>query len=125
MGTPLFGVDISGLIKKHLAPGLVDATLVKVTPGTRTPGSLTGGTQPTTVSHPCKGFIDVLNRNRVDATLTEEGDVLIVLIGDTIDGGDTVPAPGDRISILGTTYGIVIVNTDPAKAVYSCQSRSE
>lgn len=125
MGNPLFGVDISKLIADNIGPGVNDAILTKVTIGTRTPGSLTGGTKPTTVPHACKGFLDVLNRNRVDASLTEERDVLIALIGDTIDGGDTVPVPGDRISILGTTYNVVIVNVDPAQAVYNCQSRSE
>lgn len=125
MGNKLFGVDISKLIKDNIGPGVNDATLIKVTPGTRTPGQLTGGTQPTTVTHACRGFLDVLTRNRVDDTLTEEGDVLIALLGDTIDGGAVVPAPGDRVTILGTTYNIVIVNVDPAQAVYSCQSRSE
>ncbi len=125
MGNPLFGVDISGLIKKHIGPGVNDATLIKVTAGSRTGGQLTGGTNPTTVSHACKGFLGVLNRNRVDLSLTEERDVMIALLGDTIDGGATVPVPGDRITLLGTTYNIVIVNVDPAQAVYSCQSRSE
>ncbi len=125
MGNPLFGVDISGLIRDNIGPGVNDATLIKVSAGSRTGGQLTGGTNPTTVSHACKGFLDVLNRNRVDASLTEERDVLVALIGDTIDGGDTVPEPGDRIIILGTTYNVVIVNVDPAQAVYNCQSRSE
>lgn len=125
MGNPLFGVNISKLIKDNIGSGVNDATLIKVSIGTRTPGQLTGGTQPTSVSHACKGFLDVLTRDRVGLTLTEEGNVLIALIGDTIDGGDTVPTPGDKITILGTTYNIVIVNVDPAQAVYNCQSRSE
>lgn len=125
MGNKLFGVNISKLIKDNIGPGVNDATLIKVTVGTRTPGQLSGGTQPTTSSIACKGFLDVLTRNRVGETLTEEGDVLIALIGDTIDGGNTVPVPGDRITILGTTYNVVIVNVDPAQAVYNCQSRSE
>lgn len=125
MGNKLFGVDISKLIKDNIGPGVNDATLIKVTAGSRTGGQLTGGTNPTTATHACKGFLDVLNRNRVDQTLTEDRDVLIALIGDTINGGATVPVPGDRITILGTTYNIVIVNVDPAQAVYNCQSRSE
>jgi hypothetical protein len=125
MGNPLFGVDISKLIKDNIGPGVNDATLNVVSIGTRTPGQLTGGTQPTAAPHACKGFLDVLDRNRVDQTLTEEGDVVIALIGDTINGGATVPTPGDRITILGTTYNIVSVTVDPAQAVYNCISRSE
>ena len=125
MGNPLFGVDISKLILNNLGPGVNDATLIKVTIGTRTPGQLAGGTQPTTDNYACKGFIDVLDRNRVDVTLTEEADSLIALIGDSIDGGSVVPTPGDRVTILGTTYNIIQVETDPAQAVYNCTSRSE
>jgi len=125
MGNPLFGVDISKLIKDNIGPGVNDATLIKVTGGSRTGGQLTGGTNPTTASHACKGFIDILDRNRVDATLTEEADTLIALLGDTINGGSTVPTPGDRITILGTTYNVIQVLVDPAQAVYNCISRSE
>ncbi len=125
MGNPLFGVDISGLIKKHVEAGVNDAVLIKVTGGSRTAGQLTGGTNPTTASHDCKGFIDILDRNRVDATLTEKADTLIALLGDTINGGSTVPTPGDRITILGTTYNVIQVLVDPAQALYPCILRSE
>lgn len=124
MGNKLFGIDISGLVAKHIGSGVNDATLIKVTAGTRTPGNLSAGLQPTTANFTCKGFLDIVDQNRVGATLTEEGDVLIALIGDTISGGQ-VPAPGDRVTLLGTTYNIVNVLTDPAQAVYTCISRSE
>jgi hypothetical protein len=125
MGNPLFGIDISKLIKDNIGPGVNDATLHKVTGSTRTPGSLTGGKNSTTEDFPCKGFLDMVDRNRVDATLTEEGDVLIALLGDTINKGTTVPSPGDRVTLLGTEYNIVSVTVDPAQAVYNCVSRSE
>lgn len=124
MGNPLFGVDISGLINSNIGPGVNDAILISVTPGSRTGGQLTGGTNPTSVSTPCKGFLDVLNRNRLVGTLVADGDVVIALIGDSISGGSIAPEPGDQITILSKTYEVITVDTDPAKAVYNCVSRS-
>lgn len=123
MGNPLFGVDISGIINENIGPGVNDATLTKVSVGTRTPGSLTSGTNPTTTDHACKGFLDKLQRKHIENTLVEDADVLIGLVGDSIAGGQ-VPTPGDRITIRGTTYNIIVVDVDPADALYECVSRS-
>ncbi len=123
MGNKLFGVDISGLINKNIGPGVNSATLIKVAAGTRTAGSLTSGVQPTTKSYNCKGFIDSLDKNRMEETLVQDGDVLVNLIGDSI-ASSQVPTPGDRITILSNTYNIVAVDPDPAKALYQCVCRS-
>lgn len=124
MGNKLFGVDISGIINKEIGPGVNDATLTKVSTGTRTPGNLTGGTNPTTTTHACKGFLDQLKRLHLENTLVENGDQLIALVGDSIVGG-VRPAPGDRILIRGTTYNVIVVDVDPADALYECVCRSE
>lgn len=128
MGNPLFGVNISKLIKDNIGPGVLDAILLKSTPGTRTPGTLTGGTNPTEVSYPCKGFIDTQRVRFVNGTQVRDGSKIIVLVGDTIDGGDptSAPVPGDRITIEGTTYAIPVdgqIDRDPAAAVYTCEVR--
>lgn len=94
-----------------------------MTPGTRDSSDITGGTQPTETEYACSGFIDTLNRNRITSTLVQEGDVLINLVGDSIADGQ-VPEPGDKITIRGTTYNVIMVNVDPADALYSCVSRS-
>tara|TARA_R110002167_G_scaffold93122_2_gene249814 strand:+ start:13520 stop:13894 length:375 start_codon:yes stop_codon:yes gene_type:complete len=123
MGNPLFGVDISGLINANIGPGVNDATLTKVTGGTRTGGQLTGGTNPTTATYACKGFVDVLDKNRLEGTLAADTDVLVALIGDSIAGGQ-VPTAGDRVTIMGTEYNIIQVTVDPALAVYNCTARA-
>ena len=123
MGNPLFGVDISGLINANIGPGVNDAVLTKVLPGTRTPGQLTGGTQPTTTTHSCKGFVDMLDKNQLGESLVKETDSMVAIMGDSIAGG-AVPTAGDRVTIRGTEYNIIQVTVDPALAVYNCVGRA-
>lgn len=125
MGNPLFGVNISGIIKDNIGPGVLSATLIKFTPGTRTPGQLTGGTNPTSVSYSCRGFIDRQANKDIRGTLIDDGNVVIVLIGDTIDGGNAASAPegGDHVTIEGTTYVIGVVDRDPAAATYTFSAK--
>jgi len=123
MGNPLFGINISGLIKANLSGQLLAATLTKVTPGTRT-GNLTGGTNPTTVDHACEGFIDTKNREHIGGTLVEDGDIVVILIGDTIDSGNTVPTTADKVTIEGAAYWIKGLDRDPAAATYTLLCKS-
>lgn len=125
MGNKLFGVNISGLIKQFVGPGVLSATLVKVASGTRTPGALSGGTNPTVTNYPCRGFIDSQRVAFANGTTVKAGNKVVVLIGDTIDDGSGVaPAPGDRIIVEGTTYVIPeggTIDRDPAAATYACE----
>lgn len=124
MGLPLFqnyGIDIAKLINQHISPAVLPATLTKVTPGTRTAGQLTGGTNPTTTSYACRGFIDSKNRHDRDGELIDNGTETILLIGDSISGGTVAPTVGDRVTIEGTLYVIQTVGRDPAGATYSLQ----
>ena len=118
MGNPLFGVNISKLVADALGPGLLDATLSVITPGTRSEDP-TAGRQPTSVDFPCKGFIDSKDREEIGGTLVKDGDVVIVLLGDTIDGGDSAPWVNDRVTIEGETYRIQGLDRDPAAATYT------
>ena len=124
MGNKLFGIDIAGLVHKNVSPGVNSCTLIKVTKGTRTPGQVTGGTQPTTKNHAAKGFIDQLRRSHLENSIVQQGDQLIAIVGDSISGG-AVPKPGDKVLIRDNTYNIVVVNVDPADALYECVGRSE
>ena len=123
MGNKLFGVDISGLVNQNIGPGVLDATLTKVVRGSRTAGQLTGGTNPTTTTYACKGFVDTIDHTRMGETLVEDTDVMVTLIGDSIASG-AVPRAGDRVTILATEYNIIQVTTDPALAVYNCVGRA-
>ncbi len=124
MGNPLFGVNISKLINDNVGSGVNDCVLTKVTAGTRTPGQLTGGTNPTTVDHACKGFRDTLDMNRINGTTVQSTDVMVALMGDSIAGGTVAPEPGDRVTVRGVEYNITMVEVDPALAVYNCTARA-
>lgn len=120
------GVDVSGIIAKEVGAVLsdsnFDAILIKVEAGTRTAGNLAGGNNPTDDPKTCKGFIDQKRRDRIGGTLVEDGDVIIVLLGDTIQDA-AVPEVNDKVTLEGTTYRIRGLDRDPAAATYSllCQ----
>lgn len=122
-GNKLFGVDIAGLINQEVGPGVLDLTLIKVTPGTRTGGQLTGGTNPTTASTAGKGFIDDYQDRQIDETVIRRGDRRVLIVGNSLSGGSVIPAAGDQVTIEGATYEIVNVARDPAAATYTCQVR--
>lgn len=119
----LFGLDIAQIVADSIASAgdVQDVTLIKVTPGTRTPGRLTGGTNPSETTHTARGFRDSLTTLR-PGTLVENASAVVYILGATIAGGQ-VPEPNDRITIGGLTFTIVEggVSTDPADALYLCQ----
>lgn len=123
MGNNLFGIDISGLIAAHIGPGVLDAILTKFTPGARTVGQPTKGTNPTSVAYPCKGFIAKQNVQNLTGTLVENEGVTIILIGDTINGGLSAPAVDDEIVIEATNFAVLGIDRDPAAATYTCICR--
>lgn len=124
MGNRLFRNDIAGKINRAMAKLMLPATLVKSVPGTRTAGSLTGGTNPTATSYACRGFIDSYTDGQVDGTVVRSGDRMVSLFGDSIERGAVVPEAGDRIEIEGSTFTVVGVKRDPDKALYTCQVRN-
>lgn len=118
------GTDISGLIHKHLSPIIKDATLIQVTSGARTPADLAGGKALTETSKTAKGFVNTYRDYYIDGKMIRHGDRKILLTADSIED-TTVPTPGDKITIEGTTYVIQAngVSRDPASATYICHGR--
>jgi hypothetical protein len=103
--------------------GVKAATLVKVTPGTRTPGSISGGTNPTTVSYSCSGFVSTFDAFQIDGALIRAEDRKVSLFASTLTAG-IVPEPNDKITIDGLTYGVVsILERDPAAVMFTCHGR--
>ncbi len=109
---------------KQTALGFRAMTLTKSTPGTRTVGAVSAGTNPTTTSYACKGFEETKQAGQLPETLVVKHDLVISLLGASIASG-AVPVPGDRITSLGVTYTIIPegVGRDPVGALYVCTCR--
>jgi hypothetical protein len=120
---------LKGGIAKQVAKALkgakmtLPATLIKVTPGTRTPGNISGGTNPTTASYAARGFVADYTAFELANTLIQASDRKISLLGATIASG-AIPAADDMVTIDGATYRIMRVKRDPAAAVYELQARA-
>ena len=126
MGIKLVGVDVSGIVKKEIGGKVLtdpehSITLTHYTPGTRG-ADLTAGTNPTSTTHTCKGFIDTQNRRSFKGTLVEGRDVFIILIGDSISPA-VVPVVEDTITAEGVVHRIKDLDRDPAAATYTCRCR--
>ncbi len=115
----LFGLDIAKLVADNIAAagGVLDVTLTKTTPGTRTAGSLAAGTNPTTTGYACKGFIEDRTQSNRPGSLVQSGGKVVSIFGATLDTG-VVPAPTDTVTIEGSTFTVLEVGRDPAAAVY-------
>ena len=126
----LFGLDIAGIVDSSLksAGGLPAATLIKVTPGTRTAGSLSGGTNPTQASYPTTGIFEPTTKGDWNGTswdMTRREIGTVTLMGKPLTLAGVMPEAGDLVTAvdaLGTsrTYSITAVGGDPAAATYSC-----
>lgn len=117
----LFGLDIAGIVRDAItgAGGLRPATLIKVTPGTRTALALAGGTNPTQASYTTQGILEI--RTVHDAgDMTRRQKAVITLLGKPLTESSVAPEAGDRVTLEGATYDVTEVQRDPAAATYTC-----
>lgn len=115
----LFNLDLAKMVTDALAQagGVISGTLTKTTPGTRTPGSLTGGTNPTTTTHSFQGVIEVREIRR-------EGQVgakimsVVAIYGASISPA-AVPEVNDTVTIESETRILLeLIGRDPSASVY-------
>jgi len=118
--------DIANIVNDALGSAgmFKPAVLIKVTEGTSTPGQVSGSGNQTFASFAARGIEASLAQLKLEGTLITGVDAAIRLFGASIANGQ-VPAPGDRITIGGVTYTIVVegVSRDAAAASYVCQCR--
>ncbi len=115
--TELFGIDIAQTIADAFSGQLVEGALEKKTPGTRTSGSLTGGTNPATTAHTFDGFVEAKEVRRQGEVGTESM-VVVTIIGNSVNPL-VIPEVNDEVTIEGLTYTLVeLLSRDPASAVY-------
>lgn len=116
----LFGVNIAKILADNFRGKLLKGELYKIAPGTRSPGSLTGGTQPVQTAYQFEGFIDNKTERAIDGTLVSIGGRVVSILGASLPSG-IVPNKGDRLSIEDANYVITeIMSRDPAAALYEC-----
>lgn len=118
---------LEGGIAKLVAKGLkqakmtMSATLIKVAAGSRGV-TVSAGTNPTEASYAAKGFVPRRTYTLVDGMQVGKNDRVIALLGATI-ASDQVPKASDKVTIDGETLRIEAVETDAARAVYTCLVR--
>lgn len=115
--TILFGLDIATILNDSItaAGGLLSGTLTRSTPGTRTPGDLSGGTNPTTTDHTFNGIVERRATRRA-GELTEVVRPVVTILGASIT---IAPDVNDVVVIDGETLNLVeLMSRDPASAVY-------
>jgi hypothetical protein len=119
-------IDMVDATAKSLLGGeliVTAATLTKVTPGTRTPGELGAGTNPTSIAHPCEGIVQSFDTGLIDGTLIRREDRRISLLIATLPDG-VEPKTSDKITIDGATYVILgVPDRDAAKFMFICHGR--
>lgn len=119
----LFGLNIAAIVDDAIqsAGGVLTGTLTKTTAGARTPGDLTGGTNPTSVSYSFRGFLDQRSEVRLNGTLVRTGGQILSILGNSLATQGVEPEAGDTAVIEGTTFKInAIADRDPAAALYEC-----
>ena len=123
MGNKLFGVNISGLITQHVAPGLLPMRLIKWTEGPRpTP---TSAPSKLPVEHFGRGIWEDVDPDLVDGVKVLLTDRVALIIGDSLKPA-AVPEPEDLVAIENISLPIVrLLSRDPAAATYKvlCRAR--
>lgn len=88
---------------------------------TRATGSGGWGEDMATVTtHPCKAMVEAYSDHlRVVADIPDT-DVKLMVVG-TSTAVD--PLKGDTVTLGGRSYALIRVDTDPARAIWTCQAR--
>lgn len=116
----LFNINLPGIINSAMGSLLLPGTLIKVTRGSRTDGSLTSGPSTAETSYSFKGFYEEYKDGVTDGVLIKNGDRKVMMLSASCP---VTPSVGDKVTLDGQTRLIVDIKTDPAKATYSCQVR--
>lgn len=120
MTSPLV-TKIAAILNQALpAAGITEAvTFVKVTPGTRTSGAVSSGTNPTTTSYSCKGFVSTEKHEKIGGTLVEKTDKVVSILGASLAA---TPTSNDKVTIGGVTLRVIDLQGSPALWTLLCRS---
>ena len=114
---------INANLGKQKQLGITAATLTLKTPGTRTPGELAAGTNPTSTAYACKAFVDTTGKF-MDGTLVGEGRSKLSVLGGSLPNA-VKPKSGATVAMtiegVATTYKVIRVVSDPVNALHECE----
>ena len=114
---------LAGQLKKLKTAGMTQpATLIVITAGTRTPGSVSAGTNPTSIEYGCHVAPGTSDEDHIGGTLIEKNDRIYIVPAKLISGGVT-PSPIDRLRVDADTLRIVGVGNVGAGAAFICLTR--
>lgn len=130
--------NIAKLLAKELGKqkdlGFGALTLTKSVQGSRMPGAVSAGTNPTSTAYPCKGrqgvkrsaYWQYWQNVQLSGAHARASFVGFSILGATLPEGIT-PAAGDRITHKGVEYTIAadgVTNQDGLGAIYECMCRA-
>lgn len=120
MGEKFFGVDIQAEVAAAFSGQVLTGTLHKKAPGSRTPGSLTAGTNATETDYSFDGFLEQKEIRMPGAVSGQLRNICTIIAG-TLGGGTVAPVAGDAVTIESIRFTITdMIDRDPAAAVYEC-----
>lgn len=120
MASPLQG-SLARTIGKAMSGLFYECSLLRETPGSTSPPYSPWSPGPaTSTAYACKGMVDTYTAFERSQTLIQQGDVKVLILAATLD---VSPSTADKLSIRGTEYTVVAVDTDPATAVWTLQCR--
>lgn len=122
-------MSLSKLVAQHLGAnpdtGYAAATLTRTTPGTRTPGNVTGGNNPTSVAYPCRARMGSrTSTSVVGAALVRTQVATVVILRDSLPAG-VRPQVNDTVTRAGVVHTITDGSTTRggSEVAYECAVR--
>ena len=96
-------------------------TLTVVREGAIDPNDRLAGRAKTETAHTGYGLVETTER-RIGGTIVPLDTAIVSIYGASLPAG-VIPEVNDKVEIQGETYCIAQVGTDPAKAMYICNTQ--
>ena len=74
----------------------------------------------TAQNHPCKALLAAYSDHLRAVAGIPDTDVKLMIVGTSIA---TEPLKGDTVTLNGRSWALIRVDTDPARAMWTCQAR--
>jgi len=79
-----------------------------------------GEDMASSTTHPCKAMIEAYSDQLRAVAGIPDTDVKLMIVGTSVA---IDPIKGDTVTLSGRNWALIRVDTDPARAMWSCQAR--